>query len=68
MMGPINGPISHSNTCKFHTFKGPFDILMGPSGNLMGQRVLYMHLRAKLMLYLNSLYIWNPAKIKPILA
>ena len=38
-----------------------FETLIGPLENLMGQRKLYMHLRAKLMIYLNCLYIWGPA-------
>ena len=43
MMGPLNGPmthISHSKSCKFQNFNGPFKIFMGPLQNLMGPRIL----------------------------
>ena len=28
--GPLKWTISHSNTCKFPNFNGPFEIFMGP--------------------------------------
>ena len=39
-----DGPFS--NTCKFPNFKGPFEILKGPLQNLMGPRILNIHIRA----------------------
>ena len=43
MMGSLNGPmthISHSKSCKFQNFNGPFKLFMGPLQNLMGSRIL----------------------------
>ena len=65
MMGPINEQMTHF-PIKFHNFNGPFEILMAPLENLTRQRILNMPHKAKLMIYLNNLYI-GP-KIKSILA
>ena len=67
MMGPINGPlaISHSNICKLHHFNGSFEILIGSLENLIGRRIHNMHLRAKLLMYLNSLFM-GPSQRKTI--
>ena len=61
MMGRINDPFPaqyNTNTLRFHNFNGPLEALIDPLGNLMCQRIFYMHLRAKLMIHLNWLYYY----------
>ena len=69
MMDPINGsfafllffePWTHFTLkyMKFHNLNGPFEILMNPLENLMGQKAFYMPIRASLMIYLNSICIY----------
>ena len=59
--------ISNLNTCTFHNFNKSFEILMDPLENLMSRRILNMHLRAKLMIVLYSLYMGAQGKIKSLL-
>ena len=74
MMDPKNGPFACPLSfepwvhftfkyIKISQFDGPSEILMDPLENLTGQRAFYMPVRAKLMIYLNSLCIYmDPVK------
>ena len=59
-------PISHSFTYKNQDFDGPFCILMGLLEKMMGPRILYSHLTAKLTSNLNSLCMGPNQKLKQI--
>ena len=57
-----DGPYKWTN-CHFPIpINANFRTFMGPLENVLRQRILYMHLRAKLMIYSKSLYIWGPAE------
>ena len=45
---------AHTSKCKFHNFKASLQILMAALDNLKGRRILYMHLRAKLLIYFHG--------------